>query len=73
MTWPSCQVDIPAKKIIGRDISDPGNAVLQASFTSVGEKVLVDVATSCRIKDMERTPLNGMSCKYLISIKCLQS
>jgi len=56
MTWPSCQVDIPAKKIIGRDISDPGNAVLQASFTSVGEKVLVDVATACRIKRHGENP-----------------
>lgn len=50
MTWRSSQVDIPAGKILGMDISDQDVDVLRASYTSVGKKILADVETSCRTK-----------------------
>lgn len=52
MTWRSSQVDIPAGKILGMDISDQDVDVLRASYTSVGKKILADVETSCVLNDV---------------------
>ena len=43
-------MNIPAEKILGKDINGPEDGVRRVSFTSVGRKVPVDVETSCHTK-----------------------